>query len=244
MPENTLQAYRNAYAVGADSIEGDVYMTSDGVIVVSHDETVDRCTNGTGKIEEMSLAQIKALDAGYRFTPDDGMTYPYRGMGFQIPTLEEVFSDPVLDRGPMVLEIKQSGLEVTERVLDLIQTYGMENQLIVGAFDQDTVDLIGELSAARGMDLVLICATKEVLEFIATPRNILAGLDHDFSGQVLALPQKLVSPLVVRKAWSLGMKVYVWTVNEESDMIWERDAAKVDGILTDNPELLESVLNP
>lgn len=244
LPENTLQAYRNAYAVGADSIEGDVYMTSDGVIVVSHDETVDRCTNGTGKIEDMTLAQIKALDAGYWFTPDDGITYPYRGMGYQIPTLEEVFSDPLLDRRPMVLEIKQNGLAVTEKVLDLIQAYDMENQLIVGAFDQDTVDLVGELSIARGMDLVRICATKEVLEFIATPRSILAGPDYDFSGDVLALPREIVSPLVVKKAWSLGMKVYVWTVNEESDMIWERDSAKVDGIITDNPELLESVLNP
>jgi glycerophosphoryl diester phosphodiesterase len=155
-----------------------------------------------------------------------------------------VFGDPVLDRRPMVLEIKQSGQEVTEKVLDLIQTYDMENQLIVGAFDQGTVDLIGELGAARGMDLVLICATKEVLDFIATPRSILAGPDYDFSGEVLALPREIVRPPVVKKAWSLGMKVYVWTVNEENDMIWERDAAKVDGILTDNPELLESVLNP
>lgn len=242
LPENTIAAYRNSYAVGAESIEGDVHMTKDGVIVVSHDDTVDRCTNGTGKIMDKTLAEIKALDAGYRFTQDNGATYPCRGMGYKIPTLEEVFSDPVLNRRPMVLEIKQSGLEVTEKVLDLIQAYDMEDKLIVGAFDQATVDLIGDLGAARAMNLVRIFPTEGVLLFLITPAAIMASPDYDSPADVLALPKEIVTSLLVEKAWYIGMKVFVWTVNDESSMIWQKDTCKVDGIMTDNPALLESVI--
>lgn len=242
LPENTIEAYRNSYAVGAESIEADVHMSKDGVIVVSHDETVDRCTNGTGMILDKTLAEIKALDAGHWFTPDGGTTYPYRGQGYKIPTLEEVFCDPVLAGRPMVLEIKQDGLEIIEKVLDLIQLYSMEDNLIIGAFNQGTVDLIGGLSDARGMNLVRIFATEGVLEFIATPKEIMAAPGYDKPGDVLALPKEIVTSLLVEKAWYLGYKTYVWTVNSESAMVRHKDTSRVDGIMTDNPQLLESVI--
>lgn len=241
LPENTLEAYRNSYAVGAESIEGDVHMTSDGFVVVSHDDTVDRCTDGTGKIMDKTLAEIKALDAGYTYTADDGATYPYRGKGYKIPTLKEVFSDAELNRRPMVLEIKQEGDEIINEVLNLIQAYEMENNLIIGAFDQTTVDRIGELSAERGMDLIRIFATEGVLKFIATPGCIMAAPGYKSPGDILALPKEIVTSLLVEKAWYLGYKTYVWTVNSESSMTWHKNTSKVDGIMTDNPELLEAV---
>jgi glycerophosphoryl diester phosphodiesterase len=163
-------------------------------------------------------------------------------MGYKIPTLEEVFGDPVLNRRPMVLEIKQSGLEVTEKVLDLIQAYDMEDKLIVGAFDQATVDLIGELGAARAMNLVRIFPTEGVLLFLITPAAIMASPDYDSPADVLALPKEIVTSLLVEKAWYLGLKVFVWTVNDENGMVWQKDTCKVDGIMTDNPALLESVI--
>ncbi len=242
LPENTIEAYINSYAVGAESIESDVHMTSDGIIVVSHDDTVDRCTNGTGKIMDKTLTEIKALDAGYTYTTDGGNTYPCRGNGYKIPTLEEVFSDPVLNRRPMVLEIKQDGVEIIEKVLDLIQLYNMENNLIIGAFNQGTVDKIGELASERGMDLVRVFATEGVLEFIATPRSMMATPDYNSPGDILALPKEIVTSVLVEKAWYLGYKTYVWTVNSENSMIWHKNTSKVDGIMTDNPELLESIL--
>jgi glycerophosphoryl diester phosphodiesterase len=219
-------------------------MTSDGVIVVSHDDTVDRCTDGTGRIMDKTLSEIKALDAGYRFTPDNGATYPCRGMGYTIPTLEEVFADPELNRRPMVLEIKQSGTPVVGKVLDLIEAYDMEDQLIVGAFNQDTVNLIGDLGRSRGMNLVRIFATEGVLEFIATPCWIMDEPDYAMPGDVLALPKEIVTHLLVQKAWVLGLKTYVWTVNDESGMVRFKETAKVDGIMTDNPERLEALLVP
>ena len=78
-PENTLEGFREGLRVGAGVLELDVHATADGTVVVHHDEKVDRTTDGSGAIREMTLAEVKRFDAGYRFTPDGGRTYPYRG---------------------------------------------------------------------------------------------------------------------------------------------------------------------
>ena len=104
-PSNTLVAFDHAVELGVDVLEMDIHQTQDGVIVLMHDATVDRTTDGSGAIKEMSFAEIRELDAGYYWTDDDGATYPYRGQGIQVPTLEELFQ-----RYPdmrMNIEIKQ-----------------------------------------------------------------------------------------------------------------------------------------
>jgi len=90
-PSNTLVAFDHAVELDVDVLEMDIHQTQDGVIVLMHDATVDRTTDGSGAIKEMTLAEIRALDAGYYWTDDDGATYPYRGQGIQVPTLEEIF---------------------------------------------------------------------------------------------------------------------------------------------------------
>ncbi|HDH09983.1 MAG TPA: glycerophosphodiester phosphodiesterase, partial [Chloroflexi bacterium] len=83
-PENTLVAFQKALDLGADVLELDVHATKDGEIVVIHDETVDRTTDGRGAVKDFTLEELKRLDAGYHFTPDGGVTYPYRGRGITI----------------------------------------------------------------------------------------------------------------------------------------------------------------
>ena len=90
-PGDTLFAYENAVKVGADVLEMDAHITKDGQIVLMHDERVDRTTDGTGLIEDLTVDQIKQLDAAYKWSNDDGNTFPYRGQGIQVPTLEELF---------------------------------------------------------------------------------------------------------------------------------------------------------
>lgn len=104
-PSNTLVAFDNAVELGVDVLEMDIHQTQDAVIVLMHDATVDRTTDGSGAIKEMSFAEIRELDAGYYWTDDDGATYPYRGLGFQVPTLEEMFQRYPEMR--MNIEIKQ-----------------------------------------------------------------------------------------------------------------------------------------
>lgn len=223
-------------------MDADIHMTSDGVLVLSHDDTVDRCTNGTGAIKDMTLSDIKALDAGYWFTPDEGQTYPCRGKGFRIPTLDEALSDPELKGRPVVLEIKQNGMDVMEKVLDKIQAYGIEDHLLLGAFEQETLDLAAELSLERGMNLVLTYSTTGVIRFMTLPKSALASSDKDPLCEVLDIPDELLTVDMVEKAWYLGKKVHVWTVNDERGMIRHMERTQVDAINTDNPELLESVI--
>ena len=104
VPENTLEGFREGLRVGAGVLEPAAHATADGTVVVIHDDTVDRTTEGSGAVREMTLAEVRRLDAGNRFTPDGGKTYPYRGEGVRIPTLEEVYQE--FTDVPINVEIK------------------------------------------------------------------------------------------------------------------------------------------
>lgn len=88
-PENTLESFISAHEKGADVIETDVFLTADGVIVCIHDTTVTRTTEATGQVSSYTLAELQRLDAGYRWTNDSGVTFPFRGTGVYVPTLRE-----------------------------------------------------------------------------------------------------------------------------------------------------------
>ena len=91
-PENTLPSFEHAVEVGADGVELDLHCTADGHLVVIHDDTLERTTDGSGAVEERTLEELRGFDAGYRFTPDRGETFPFRGRGVRIPTFEEVLA--------------------------------------------------------------------------------------------------------------------------------------------------------
>ena len=91
-PENTLEAFKYSAEMGVDVLELDIHSTADGKLVVMHDATVDRTTDGNGRVNELTFDQLKKLDAGYKFTNDGGKTFPFRGKNITVPTLDEVFS--------------------------------------------------------------------------------------------------------------------------------------------------------
>src|SRR3954452_24302978 len=144
-PSSTLFAMEQAVAAGADALELDVHATSDGVLVVCHDPTVDATTDATGPIAAMTLAEVRRLDNAYRFTTDDGATWPYRGRPpddprFAVATLREV-----LEAFPHVfvnLDIKQTApaVEAYEPALAaLLREFGRSDDVIVASFlDQAT----------------------------------------------------------------------------------------------------------
>ncbi len=109
-PENTLEAFRLAAEDGAGGLETDVHVTRDGHVVAIHDDSVDRTTDGSGLVRETTLAELQSLDAGYRFTPDGGATFPYRGKGVRVPELREVLLGfPDLASGPLFEEVAVEG---------------------------------------------------------------------------------------------------------------------------------------
>ena len=142
-PENTLYAFQHAAELGVDVLEMDVHSTQDGALVVIHDDTVDRTTNGVGEVQTFSLAELQALDAGYQWSNDDGATYPFRGQSIQIPTLEQVFQ--ALPGYPMNIEIKQREPDITGPVCDLIRQYEMTEKVLIASFDTATIQAFREV---------------------------------------------------------------------------------------------------
>jgi len=250
-PENTLVAFRHALTLGAVALEGDLHATRDGVVVVSHDATVDRTTNGRGYIKEMTFEELRGLDAGYRFTRDGGLTHPYRGEGLQVPTLEEVFGDPVLARTPIILEIKQQEPVIVGQVLNIVQFYEMEDRLVFGSFHQICLEEVRARAAQRGMNVLTSLAAEEVVTFFLTPLEAMARGDYVPPGKLLQVPVEheldgeriqVVSAEFMAKARAAGLDVQVWTVNDPEEMRWLADQMKVAGIMTDDPGLLQEAI--
>jgi glycerophosphoryl diester phosphodiesterase len=238
-PSNTMFAMEQAAEMGVDVLEMDIHQTADGTLVVMHDETVDRTTDGNGQIKEMTLAELKELDAGHNWTDDDGQTYPYRGQDITVPTLEEIFA-----RFPnyrMVIEIKQSAPSITEPFCDLIREYGMEEKVIVGSFSQDVVNefrqVCPEVATSAGQTEVItfFILSSLFLENIYTPEALALQIPETRSG-ITVLTNRLIEA-----AHKRGMEVQVWTIDDQEDQKRILEMG-VDGIMTDRPDhLMEAI---
>ena len=136
-PGSTMPFFEGSAALGVDVLELDVHMTSDGHIVVMHDDTVDRTTDGSGKISEMTLKEVKALEVAGDWSNDDGKTTPYKGAGLRVPTLAEVFQ--LYPDWPMNVEIKQADPPMGQQLCDLIHNFGMEEKIIVPSFSDEAI---------------------------------------------------------------------------------------------------------
>src|SRR5215510_6817363 len=118
-PENTVEAFRRAVDAGVSYAELDVHATRDGQVVVIHDQTLERTTNGQGKVQEHTLAELQQLDAGYWFSADDGRQFPFRAAGVRVPTLAEVLrGSPELR---FTVEIKQTEPAIEELVITVVR---------------------------------------------------------------------------------------------------------------------------
>lgn len=239
-PSNTMLAFQNSANLGADVLDSDMHMTKDGVLVMMHDESVDRTTNGSGAIRDLTLEQIKQLDAGYNFTSDGGETFPYRGQGLTVPTLEELFQ--AFPDKRFGIEIKQTDpLPTAERFCAIIRQYNMRDKVLVSSFRQENMDVF-----RKECPEVATSATEgEVTFFYVLYRlGLIDTLPTRY--QSLQVPEEssgihLLTPGFVASAHRRGLAVQPWTINETADL--ERILALgVDGINTDNPDRLLSLV--
>src|SRR5215210_664900 len=146
-PENTFEAFRLAVEDGAGGLELDVHMTRDGHIVVIHDATVDRTTNGSGAVSEMTLDELRKLDAGHNFSPDGGPIRPYRGRGVRVPRLGEV-----LEGFPVVavnIEIKTGTPGIEETVLGVLREANALGRTLVVSTPHDIVKRFRKVSGGH-----------------------------------------------------------------------------------------------
>ncbi len=249
-PENTLEAFRNGIAEGADGYELDLQLTKDGYIVVSHDTTVDRCTDGTGSINDMTLAEVKELDAGYRFTTDGGASYPYRGHGIQIPTLEEVLNEPALMNSPGVIEIKQLDEGLSDKLLDMIDAHGIKDHVIIESFDSAALADVRNEIELKGLDVITSFSQAEIISFFLTPLSVMLASKYEPPAKVLQVPLEfalgglnvtVINDPFMLKARYLGLKVHAWTINDAATMRSLINDKKVEAIMTDEPGILKGV---
>lgn len=262
-PSNTMYAFKTAMAKGSDVLELDVHATADNQIVVIHDATVDRTTNGSGRIDAMTLAQVQALDAAYWFVPNAGTThsrppadYTLRGMAtgsvapparyaasdFTIPTLREVFQK--FPDVPINIEIKATAPDTApyEKLLaDLLTEFRRSDDVIVVSF----LDHAVELFKLWAPDVHTATATGETALFWASargpgapnPRYVALQVPITFNG-INVIDD---GGAFIAKAHANGLAVHVWTINDRPTMC-KLIALGVDGIMTDNPTTLEDAL--
>ena len=238
-PSNTLIAFRNAARAGADVLDTDMHMTKDGVLVLIHDSTVDRTTNGKGEVGKLTLSQIKKFDAAYNFTKEDGRTFPYRGQGVTIPTVEEMFGEFPHTR--MGIEIKDHDAITAQRFCVLIRKYKMQDNVLVSSFGQQAMDAF----RAECPEVSTSATTDEVRHFLTLN---LFGFTNSFSPhyssfqipETVGRRQIITSHLLI-SARERNLPVLPWTVNEESDMR-HLIAMGVYAINTDYPSRMIRIL--
>ncbi|MBW7935037.1 MAG: glycerophosphodiester phosphodiesterase [Gemmatimonadaceae bacterium] len=226
-PEDTLESLRQGVSLGADGIEFDVRLSADGVPVLMHDPTLERTTDGSGLVGAHTLAQLRKLDAGYRFTRDGGVTYPYRGQGVRIPTLAEVLDAfPAL---PCIIEIKAP--EATVPAMRVIDQCAARERVLIGSFSAEAHALL------EGQEFHITASKRDVTRlFWRAVLGIPAGTP---TYQACSVPPRwkwLRVPVLrfVRLLRRRGIPTHCWTVNDPAvaRRLW---AGGVNAILSDDP---------
>ena len=236
-PENTLAAFAAAVDAGYRYLETDVHLSLDGEVFAFHDEVLDRVTNRSGRLAELTSARIREADAGWHFTSDGGATHPFRGRGVTVPTLEEL-----LTRWPDVLvNIDTKSDAVVVPTVNLLQRLGALDRVCIGSFSDARLEQVRALSRGRictsmGPRAVAI-ARVAASAHRAIPRR---GAD------CIQVPIRrggvpIVTPAFIRAAHRSGLPVHVWTIDDEPTMEHLLEIG-VDGIMTDRPRLLRGVM--
>jgi glycerophosphoryl diester phosphodiesterase len=238
-PENTLHTFQRAVDLGADVLEMDVHRTKDGKLVVLHDTSVDRTTNGTGPVNSFNLAELKKLDAAYHWSPDKGKSFPLRGKGLSIPALSEVLE--AFSQTRLNIEIKDPGQTELSSLCRSIHDCGMSQKVMIASFNA------GALKNFRSTcpGVATSAGASEAVLFYALQKMHL-GSAYTPAAQALQVPRtygglQVVTKRFVEAAHARNLKVHVWTVNDV-DSMRKLLQLGVDGIMTDYPRRLLEIL--
>jgi glycerophosphoryl diester phosphodiesterase len=238
-PENTLAAFDRGLAAGADGIELDVHLSRDGAVVVLHDATVNRTTNGKGAVSALSADELARLDAGYCFQSGGVSGHPFRGRGLGVPQLIDVLSR--FRDARVIIELKGSSAALALATVDAVRRAGAVERVCIAA------NSLGGLRTVRAVEpAIATSAAREEVRWavyrswvgLPPPRRAkYAG----FQVPELAGPTRVVSPGFVERARRSDRPVQVWTVNREDDarrlLGWG-----VDALITDRPDVLVPVV--
>jgi len=238
-PGNTLQAFLHAWELGAPMSEMDIHTSADEVLVLIHDDTVHATTQGTGVVREMTLPDLQELDAGYRWTPDGGQTFPWRGRGLTIPSLEEVLD--ALPESYFNLELKQVEPSVAPPVCALIRARGLEERVLVASFSTRALREFRRVCP----EVATSAGAWEARAFLLLHHlRLTRAWTPPF--EAIQLPPRsrglrLLTPRLLSSARERNLEVHAWTINEPEEMRDLLDLG-VDGLVTDYPDRMLEVL--
>jgi glycerophosphoryl diester phosphodiesterase len=253
-PSSTLHAIRRALELGAPAIELDVHASKDRTLVVCHDETVDRTTQGKGQICDLTLEELRALDNAHWWAPGADVTvglepeaYPYRGRApgdrsFGIATLDEALE--LLDGHVVNLDIKRTAPDVEpyeELLAETLRRFGRGDDTIVASFSDAAISAFRRAAPEFSTSL----ATLETAEFYRAVRT--EGPMAPTEAVALQVPATfgdvtVVDDQFVSRAHAEGLAVHVWTINDRAAMTGLVELG-VDGIISDVPSELVNVLD-
>lgn len=230
-----------AVKIGVDVLESDVHLTKDDIPILFHDEDLRRTTGVEGTVRQKTLDELLQIDLGHTFTVDDGVTYPFRGKGLGVVTLEEAFErfpDMVFN-----LDMKDTFLTAPMELARIITKMKRTDSVVVGSFHGDQLERFRELIP----EVATSAHPGEVKRFVLNTKIGLPRIKkEDVPYKAFQVPTKsgpltVVTDKFVRKAHNYDIAVHVWTINEKDEMERLLDLG-VDGIFTDFPSRLREVL--
>jgi glycerophosphoryl diester phosphodiesterase len=226
-PQNTLAAFRKAIELGADGVELDAQLSADGVVVVIHDFVVETTTDGVGRVADKTLAELKALDAGSRFSSEFS--------GERIPTLAQVF-EAIKDKLLVNVELKDFdsfGGKLEAPVLEVVRRHAMEKRVLFSSFNPFVLRVIKRLAP----DIPAGLLYREDMPIHLRRAWLAPFMPH----QARHPHFPMVTEATVQWCHARGLRVNTWTVDEPAEMR-RLVALGVDGIITNKPDVLREVL--
>jgi len=239
-PENTFAAFDHSVGLKVDVLEIDVRLTSDGEFVVIHDATLDRTTSGNGNVGDRTLKEIKSLDAGFHFSNDDGRSFPHRGKGITVPTLEEVLERYV--GANINIEFKDSQAGNAPDACRIVRGRISSSKTVIASVSGDFLYEFRKVCPEYPTSGTFT----EILDLVLRHK---VGVAQSYSPEmeVLQVPSgnrflTIIDESFLRSAKKKGLGVHVWTINDENEM---RRLIRlgVDGIVTDKPDLLIRIID-
>lgn len=263
-PENTLMAFEVSNRIGVDVLEMDIHLTKDYELVVIHDSTLNRTTDGNGKVKDFSLIEIQRFDAAYFFSPDptyrnrrdssiyknlknNGGLFPLRGKGVSIPKLQNIFER--FRKIRMIIEIKPNNNNIVKPFCQMIKDFNKEDQIIVGSFYGKVLEAFRQ----NCPEVATSAFSLETAQFVLSDKIKLSGminplyvalqipplLKKKFWGHQISI--SVASRSLIRAAVKKRLIVQVWTVNEPNEMRKLFNLG-VNGIMTDYPDRLLKII--
>jgi glycerophosphoryl diester phosphodiesterase len=234
-PENTLAAFERGLTLGADGIELDVHLSRDGAVVVHHDATVDRTTDGHGAVSGLTADELARLDAGFHFRGDSVDGYPFRGRGIGVPRLAEVLSR--FRDARVIIEMKESGAALAQAIVDVVRRADAVERVCIGSKWRRALSTVRAsapaIATSAAYEEVRWALYRSWIGWPPSPRDCYGGFQVPESAEGL----RVVSPRFIRAAHRGGRAVQVWTVNRE-DQARRLLGWGVDALITDRPDVI------